>query len=480
MISTNGSSLPCSASYQAWMYSWPTSYAITWLWITTRGMPGMTPWMMSSRLRVRRRRHRDRVALAGQARSSSTGRARSPAPSRAGSGTNSVAMRSPSSPSIANRSAAADRRRAGPSPACRRTPSRRAPSRAARSCTSPITAARSQPGTARSAASAASARSAATKATSLPSLAMYIGSRPRISAAPATAGVTGTSRLAHHIATLDARASSFSTEATPPRVASRMQCSPRPGGVEQRVDGRPQRARVRLDVGVEVELAAGQHDRRAVVADRARDEDPVARRERRRRQARRAGRRRPMPAVVQVHRVGSGRARRPSCRRRRSARRRPRRPRAIASTSARRSSAARPSSSTIASVSASGRAPATARSLTVPFTASSPIEPPGKRIGFTTKLSVVNARAAPPTESSAGVAERRQRGRPERRHEQALDQRLRRLAAGAVRHRDPLVAELRPAAAGRLDACRGRAARARRAWRRVAHQTTARSRAKRP
>ncbi len=50
MISTNGSSLPCSASYQAWMYSWPTSYAITWLWMTTRGMPGMTPWMMSSRL----------------------------------------------------------------------------------------------------------------------------------------------------------------------------------------------------------------------------------------------------------------------------------------------------------------------------------------------------------------------------------------------------------------------------------------------
>ena len=50
MISTNGSSLPCSASYQACMYSWPTSYASTWLWMTTRGMPGMTPWMMSSRL----------------------------------------------------------------------------------------------------------------------------------------------------------------------------------------------------------------------------------------------------------------------------------------------------------------------------------------------------------------------------------------------------------------------------------------------
>ena len=32
------------------MYSSPVSKAITWLWITTRGIPGITPWMMSSRL----------------------------------------------------------------------------------------------------------------------------------------------------------------------------------------------------------------------------------------------------------------------------------------------------------------------------------------------------------------------------------------------------------------------------------------------
>ena len=50
ITSTNGSSLPCSASYHAWMYSSPISNAITWLWITTRGIPGITPWMMSSRL----------------------------------------------------------------------------------------------------------------------------------------------------------------------------------------------------------------------------------------------------------------------------------------------------------------------------------------------------------------------------------------------------------------------------------------------
>ena len=54
------------------------------------------------------------------------------------------------------------------------------------------------------------------------------------------------------------------------------------------------------------------------------------------------------------------------------------------------------SSSTSDRLSASGRAPATAR-LTVLFTASSPIEPPGKRIGLTTKLSVAMRRSVPGT-----------------------------------------------------------------------------------
>src|SRR4051794_2064630 len=94
--------------------------------------------------------------------------------------------------------------------------------------TSPISAARSQPGTARSAASAASACSGATKATSLPSLATYIGSMPRISAAPATAASTGTAPSRTSIATPEARASSLSTDATPPRVASRRQCTADP------------------------------------------------------------------------------------------------------------------------------------------------------------------------------------------------------------------------------------------------------------
>ena len=42
-----------------------------------------------------------------------------------------------------------------------------------------------------------------------------------------------------------------------------------------------------------------------------------------------------------------------------------------------------------------GRAPPTARSLTVPHTASLPISPPGKMSGSTTKLSVVKASRSP-------------------------------------------------------------------------------------
>src|SRR3954454_10209900 len=94
--------------------------------------------------------------------------------------------------------------------------------------TSPISAACSQPGTARIAASASSATSGATNATSFPSLATYMGSMPRISAAPATAWSTGTAASRTIMATPDARASSFSTDATPPRVASRMQRSALP------------------------------------------------------------------------------------------------------------------------------------------------------------------------------------------------------------------------------------------------------------
>ena len=88
--------------------------------------------------------------------------------------------------------------------------------------------------------------------------------------APATAGATGTSASRTSIATPEARASSLSTDATPPRVASRMQRRCGAGGVEQRVDRRPQARVSDSIVGVELELAAGEHDRGAVLADRAR------------------------------------------------------------------------------------------------------------------------------------------------------------------------------------------------------------------
>ena len=125
--------------------------------------------------------------------------------------------------------------------------------------------------------------------------------------------------------------------------------------------------------------------------------------------------------------------------------------RAAASTSARSSSAGRPSSSTSARLSASGRAPDTARSLTVPFTASSPIEPPGEADRPDHEAVRGQREPHPVHRHGAGVAELRERLVTEGGQQQALDQRLAGLAAGAVRHRDALVLELRLLAAGGLD-----------------------------
>jgi hypothetical protein len=91
--------------------------------------------------------------------------------------------------------------------------------------------------------------------------------------------------------------------------------------------------------------------------------------------------------------------------------------------------------------------------LTVPLTASSPIEPPGKRSGLTTKLSVRHRQTRALDLDDAGVAELGERatGLGECRHEQSLDQRLRGLAAGAVGERDLGVAEAGALGARRLD-----------------------------
>jgi hypothetical protein len=50
----------------------------------------------------------------------------------------------------------------------------------------------------------------------------------------------------------------------------------RTGLIQQRVDHGPKTLCVGRDVGVQLELAAGEHDRRAVIADPAGDEDLVA------------------------------------------------------------------------------------------------------------------------------------------------------------------------------------------------------------
>src|SRR4051794_3635757 len=253
--------------------------------------------------------------------------------------------------------------------------------------TSPMSAARSHPGTARSAASAASARSGATKATSLPSLATYIGSMPRISAAPATIGSTGISPSRTTIATPDARASSLSTDATPPRVASRMQRSPGPATSSRAsATGHSER------VSDSTSASSSNSPRASMIAVPCSPIEPESRMRSPGRSdwgARRArGSGSPRPVVARYipsawprsttlvsPATTSTPAAAAAC--------------AIASTSARSTPASRPSSRIIAIVRASGRAPATARSLTVPLTASSPIEPPGKRSGLTTNESVV-------------------------------------------------------------------------------------------
>ena len=179
--------------------------------------------------------------------------------------------RHPVSSLALNRSAAAGRRPAGPSPACRRSSSAPAPSRAAPSAPRRSRPRRSQPGTARSAASAPSAASGATNATSLPSLATYIGSIPRISAAPATAGRTGT-RASRTIIATDGGARELvehRRDAAAGRVAQAAQLGPTASSSAS-TTGHSER-RVGLDLGVELELAAREHDRRAVLADRCPD-----------------------------------------------------------------------------------------------------------------------------------------------------------------------------------------------------------------
>src|SRR3954451_9270500 len=259
--------------------------------------------------------------------------------------------------------------------------------------TSPMSAASGS--NARSAASAASAHSGATSATSLPSLATYIGSMPSSSDAPATAGLTGTAASLTSIATPAARASSLSTEATPPRVASRMTRTP-PASSSASTAGHRQR------VSETISASRSNSPRASMIAVPC---SPIAPESRIRSPGRAGanaarGSRRPMP-VVQTYMPSAWPRSTPLVSPVTTST--PAAPAAvaIASTSKRGSSADRPSSRISASDSASGFAPAIASSLTVPLTANSPIEPPGKRSGLTTNESVVSARSPTAAASSS-------------------------------------------------------------------------------
>ena len=74
---------------------------------------------------------------------------------------------------------------------------------------------------------------------------------------------------------------------------------------------------------------------------------------------------------------------------------------AIEATIRSRSFMGKPSSSTRPALKKSGSAPHMARSLAVPWTASEPMSPPGKKRGCTTKVSVVKARRSAPTGTTA-------------------------------------------------------------------------------
>ena len=244
----------------------------------------------------------------------------------------------------------------------------------------------------------------------------------------------------------------------------------RAGGVEQRVDGRPERAGVGLDRGLELELAAREHDRRAVLADRARDEDPVARRSGRRRELRAPGIERRARWSSRTS-SRSGRARRPSCRRRRS--RRPPLPRPRRSPRPRRAARPRaePSSSTQRERqrqrARAGHGEVVDRAVDR--------ELADRAAGEADRLDDEAVGREREPVDAPGVAQLLQASLPKAGTKQPLDQGLRRLAAGAVRHRDLRVAEAR-AAAARTRSIRARASCSRVS---VAH-TTSRSRAKRP
>ena len=233
-----------------------------------------------------------------------------------------------------------------------------------------------------------------TTATSLPSLATYSGSMPSRSQAPVTAGSTGSAASSSTTAEVRVAGQLVADGADPAAGRVAHPAGRRRGG-EQRLDQAAERRGVGADVGLECEVAAGQHHGHAVVGrwcpTRARTSPGCTARAPRSRPAgidADAGGRdvEPVGRAPADH-LGvagdDGDARRPPpprpCRRRwRAARRR----------EALLDARTRPTATAAAR-------PSTARSLTVPCTARWPIDPPGKRRGCTTNESVVNASRSP-------------------------------------------------------------------------------------
>ena len=344
--------------------------------------------------------------------------------------------------------------------------------------TSPISTAASHPGTARSAASAASAPLRRDEGHEL----ALVGDVHRVDPEQLRGARDGRLHrdvaLAHHHRHTRGACELVQHRGDAAAGGVAQAAHVRPSGREQRVDGRPQRARVGLDVGVEVELAPGEHDRGTVLADRAGDDDPVAGAQACRREH---GARVDLsdPGRAQVHRVGvaalddlrvagndldAGRGggrgdrldlgpqvvgREPLLEHHRNGERK------------------RPGA---------GHRQVVHRAVHGQLSDGAA----GKADRLDDEAVGRERELHPRDRHGAGVGKRPQRGRPVGRHEQALDQRLSCLAAGAVGHRDPGVAELRRLRADGLDDVQhpllaiGRIGGARHP------HTTSRSRAKRP
>ncbi len=133
---------------------------------------------------------------------------------------------------------------------------------------------------------------------------MCSGSRPSSSQAPRTSSRTGTLLLqqVNAEAAVPRQLVERGGHAAAGRVAHPAEARPR--GRRHGLDQREHRPRVGAEIGLEVELAARQEDGDAVIADRAREQDPVAGPDATGRRAPAPGSGRPMPVVVMYMPVG--------------------------------------------------------------------------------------------------------------------------------------------------------------------------------